>query len=622
MLLLKKMALFLIVVTVASCSDVPIELHADAENRAKAAQLAPYQTRSFQDEVFYFVLPDRFYNGDSSNDLGASIDDKKRALSRGGFDKSHKGKYHGGDLVGLTQKLPYLDDMGVSAIWLTPVLRNRAMQAGTSGYHGYWILDFTEIDPHLGSNAELKQFIDQAHKRNIKVFFDIITNHTADVIKYEECHGKDGLGWLVKGSDCPFKSQQQVAQGDKYTPLIPAGDEHIKSPAWLNNINFYHNQGDSFWEGESAIRGDFAGLDDINTNDEKVVQGMLDIYKQLVDEFKPDGFRIDTVKHVNMGFWQQFSPQLINYAKTQGIENFFMFGEVYSFEPEFLSRYMQQGKISSILDFAFQQALQKTLVEQTGTNVLAALFAQDHFYKTASNDANQLVNFTGNHDMGRFGYALKTSQFHYSSAEQIQRSLLANAMLYFARGVPVIYYGDEQGFVGDGGDQAARQDMMPSEVASYNDDDLLATDKTTADDNFDRQHLFYQHFSKYSALYQQFPALRYGQQKTVYAQDKPGIFAFTRELVKEPSLDTIDAKANKLEQKFLVVFNTATTAQSLLYAKPVKKLAMKYLSSDNSLEPSSNESVRQLNSSILSAKNDVTEITLAPLSFTLIEIAD
>jgi glycosidase len=526
---------------------------------AKAFKLAPYQQRSLQDEVFYFVLPDRFHNGDSTNDLGAAIDDKKRALSRGGLDKSHKGMYHGGDLAGLTEKLPYLDNMGVSAIWLTPVLRNRAMQAGTSGYHGYWILDFTEIDPHLGSNSELKHFIDQAHQRNIKVFFDIITNHTADVIKYEECHGKDGLGWIVeasKGNDCPFISLAQLAKGEHYSPLIPAGEERIKSPAWLNDISVYHNQGDSFWQGESSVRGDFAGLDDLYTQKDSVVNGMISIYQDIIDEFKPDGFRIDTVKHVNIEFWQTFSPSLMQHAKKQGIDNFTMFGEVYSFEPEILSRYTTEAKIPSILDFAFQGAITKVLVEQQGTDVLAQLFAKDGLYKTSNTDANQLVTFTGNHDMGRFAYSLQQSPHKYNEQAQIKRNLLAHAMMFFSRGVPVVYYGDEQGFVGDGGDQASRQDMMPSLVDSYNNDDLLATTKTTADDNFDVTHLFYQSLSKFSQLYQQYPALRFGEQTVVYSQDQAGIFAITR---------TIKAK-NKMdgsEQNLLVVFNTAKEAQKL-----------------------------------------------------------
>ena len=529
---------------------------------AKAATLAPYQQRDFQEEVFYFVLPDRFYNADTRNDLGAAANDKKRAVSRGGLDKSHKGMYHGGDLAGLTEKLPYLDNMGVSAIWLTPILRNRAMQAGTSGYHGYWILDFTEIDPHLGSNAELKNFIDQAHKRNIKVFFDIITNHTADVIKTKECHGEDGLGWIVdvtQGNDCPFISMAQLAQGQHYSPLIPKGDETLKYPAWLNDVDAYHNQGDSFWRGESSVRGDFAGLDDLYTQKSSVVNGMIDIYQKIIDEFKPDGFRIDTVKHVNIEFWQQFSPALMQHAKTQGIDNFFMFGEVYSFEPELLSRFTTEAKIPSVLDFAFQGAMTKALVEQQGTDVLAQLFAKDHFYqtehKTISNtNANQLVNFTGNHDMGRFAYSLKQSPHNYSEQAQIQRNLLAHAMMFFSRGVPVIYYGDEQGFVGDGGDQASRQDMMPSFVASYNDDDLLATSKSTADDNFDTNHLFYQSFAKYAQLYQQYPALRFGEQTAVYSQNEAGIFAITRQM----------KATNKTKaQNLLVVFNTAINAQSL-----------------------------------------------------------
>lgn len=551
---------------------------------AKAAKLAPYQQRDFQDEVFYFVLPDRFYNGDTSNDLGATAGDKKRALSRGGFDKSHKGMYHGGDLAGLSEKLPYLDNMGITAIWLTPILRNQAMQADTSGYHGYWILDFTEIDPHLGSNDDLKYFIDQAHQRNIKVFFDIITNHTADVIKFKECHGDDGLGWLFEQGNCPFKSIAQIAKGDAYTPFIPKENlSQVKSPSWLNDIDVYHNQGDSNWEGESALRGDFAGLDDIDTNSDKAVKGMIDIYKAIIDEFKPDGFRIDTVKHVNMEFWQAFSPALMAHAKATGIDNFFMYGEVYSFEPEFLSSFTTQGKIPSVLDFAFQKSLENALVEQQGTDVLAKLFAQDHFYqanRTNSADkksANQLVNFTGNHDMGRFAYLLKQSKHNYSEAEQIQRNLLANAMMYFSRGVPVVYYGDEQGFVGDGGDQASRQDMMPSTVASYNNDDLLATDKTTADDNFDPSHLFYQTFAKYAELYQQYPALRFGQQTTLYSQDKPGIFALQRTYLDEGK-----------EQKLMVVYNTATQAQRLavIANKQTKKLLYQStVNSDGNIAP-------------------------------------
>ncbi len=547
---------FTLITALSLLTSLPATAKPDTTT-GKAAKLAPYSERDFQDEIFYFVLPDRFYNGDESNDLGAAKNDKKRALSRGGLDKTSKGMFHGGDLAGLTEKLSYLDNLGITSIWLTPILRNQAMQADSSGYHGYWILDFTEIDPHLGSNADLKNFIEQAHKRNIKVFFDIITNHTADVIKYKECHGNDGLGWLVDGNSCPFKSLAKVAEGDTYTPLIPKGNEQLKTPQWLNDIEVYHNQGDSFWQGESAIRGDFSGLDDVDTNNEKAVNGMIDIYKNIIDEFKPDGFRIDTVKHVNIEFWQAFSPALMAHAKSLSIDNFVMFGEVYNFVPADLAYFTTEGKLPSVLDFAFQGTLADALVRQKGTNVLAKLFAQDHVYQTShadipNTDANKLVNFTGNHDMGRFAYLLKQSKHDYSEQEQIQRNLLAHALIYFSRGVPVIYYGDEQGFVGDGGDQASRQDMMPSKVDSYNDDDLLATDKTTAVDNFDINHLFYKTFAQYAEVYQQYPALRFGQQTTLYSQNKPGLFAIQRAYV-----------ASNKSQKLVVVFNTATKVQSL-----------------------------------------------------------
>lgn len=514
-----------------------------------AADLPHYLERDVQDEVFYFVMPDRFHNGNTDNDLGS----KTQPISAGGLDKTNKGMYHGGDIQGLKDKLPYLKELGISAIWLTPILRNQAMQADSSGYHGYWVLDFTEIDPHLGSNDDLKALIASAHKENIKIYFDIITNHTADIIKYTECHGEDGLQWLVKtDKGCPFKSAEQLTNGDKYTTVIPKGQEQLKIPAWLNDTKYYHNQGDSFWQGESSKRGDFAGLDDINTNDPEVVKGMIDIFKNLISEFKPDGFRIDTVKHVNTEFWAEFAPALVTHAQAEGIKNFFMFGEVYSFTSKELSEYTTVGNMQSVLDFAFQGTLADVLVHQKGTKALAKLFANDVDYLDHDSNANQLMNFTGNHDMGRFAYMLKQSDFNYNEAQIIKRNLLAHAMIYFMRGVPIIYYGDEQGFVGDGGDQASRQDMMPSLVASYNDDDLLATDATTADDNFDSTHPIYQSFAQYADIFYQYPALRRGEQATVFQADNNSIFAVTR---------TINA-ANGEKEKMLVAFNTSDKTAS------------------------------------------------------------
>ncbi|TLU65408.1 alpha-amylase [Thalassotalea litorea] len=544
-------------VSLAGCSSEKsdtveiIESSAAVEwHKVSAQNLAPYQQRDVRDEVFYFVMPDRFENGDVNNDNGSAT----KLESRGGFDQTDTGYYHGGDLQGLQNKLPYLHDMGITAIWLTPIMRNQAVQHDGSGYHGYWVVDFTEIDPHLGTNEELKTLIEEAHKLNIKVFFDIIANHTADVIKYKECHGEDGKQWLGETAGlCDYKTLAQVAAGDTYTPFVVSGSDDIKVPAWLNDSKYYHNQGDSTWEGESAVYGDFAGLDDIDTDNPYVVQGMIDIFKDVITEFKPDGFRIDTVKHVNIEFWQEFSPALLEHAKAQGIPKFFMFGEVYSADPEYLSQFTTKGNLQSILDFGFQSAVQATLVDQQGTDVMAKLFAADTFYKDADSDASMLVNFTGNHDMGRFAYLLKSKHPQMSESEALARIKLSNAMMYFSRGVPVVYYGDEQGFVGDGHDRDSRQDMMPSKVPSYNDDDLLGTTATTADANFDQEHILYKDLAYLASIYQYHPGLRISEQETLYSQDTPGILAFTR--------------TTETEQ-YLVVFNTALEEQKQTFKMP------------------------------------------------------
>ncbi|MGJ8693431.1 MAG: alpha-amylase family glycosyl hydrolase [Thalassotalea sp.] len=502
-----------------------------------ASDLTHYLNRPVEDEVFYFVLPDRFENGDPNNDQGS----KTIALSQGGFDPSNKAMYHGGDIQGLKDKLPYIKNMGVSAIWLTPIMRNRALQGDSSGYHGYWILDFTEIDPHLGSNEELKAFIDAAHQENIKVYFDIIANHTADVIRYKECHLPDGTPL----NDCTYRSLAEVEKLGTYTPYLPTGSENVKAPAWLNNPKYYHNQGETTYQGENSIYGDFASLDDINTDDPEVVKGMIEIFKGVVSEFKPDGFRIDTVKHVNLEFWQEFSPAIVAHARESGIPQFFMFGEVYDPSPDVLSKFTGSGKMQSVLDFGFQDAIDKTLIKQQGTDVFKKLFDQDHKYNDQDSHANRLLNFVGNHDMGRMAFMLNNSEFNYSEAEKIKRVLLGHALMYFARGIPVIYYGDEQGFVGDGNDQGARQNMMPSKVDSFNDDDLLATDKTTADENFDESHLFYRAFAQYADLYFNHQALRHGKQAIVHSQSSPGLLAFTRTLGND---------------KFLIVANTDVKA--------------------------------------------------------------
>ena len=508
-----------------------------------------FDQRPVEDDVFYFVMPDRFYDGDPSNNYGGLGGDRYTH----GFDPTDRAFYHGGDLVGLIDQLDYIEGMGVTAIWLTPILKNKAVQGSpgnaSAAYHGYWTLDFTQVDPHLGTNEDLHELIEAAHERDIKVFFDIITNHTADVIKYEECHDADGnhLGSMpVDGSGahyCPYKSLEDLADGDTYTPFVPAGEENSKYPEWLNDPQYYHNQGDSTWSGENAIYGDFVGLDDLATSDPFVIDGMIDIFKDLITEFRPDGFRIDTVKHVHTEFWQAFSPAIIDHAKAEGIDNFFMFGEVYSGDPEYLSFFTTEAKLQSVLDFAFQGTVQSTVAGGGTPESLRNLFLADDLYADHDSDASTLMNFIGNHDMGRIGYFLGGQD----TAANLKKAKLAHSMMYFLRGVPVIYYGDEQGFTGsgDGSDQWSRQNMFPAQVAEYQTEVQIGTSATPADDNFDTEHPIYLALAEYAQVLREHPTLRQGVQHERYAQSgTKGAYVVSR-------------VHPELQIEYLVAFNTS-----------------------------------------------------------------
>lgn len=492
------------------------------------------------DENFYFVMADRFSNGDAANDDGGLGSDPMVS----GFDPTKKGFYNGGDLAGLLDKIDYIQGLGTTSIWLTPSFKNKAVQPEdkSAGYHGYWVTDFTQIDPHLGTNDELQALIDEAHSRGMKVYFDIITNHTADVIGYKEGARQP---YVSKDTE-PYKTAAGEAFDDRdfagtdtfpaldaatsfpYTPVLDAAEQNLKVPNWLNDPTLYHNRGDTTFQGEDSYYGDFFGLDDLFTEHPKVVSGMEEIYKAWIGDFGVDGFRIDTMKHVNNEFWQEFGPEVLSYAKAQGKDEFFMFGEVFDTSKPFTSQFTTRNQMQAVLDFPFQDAARSFASKGQATRSLETFFAGDDWYTDADSNAYQLPTFLGNHDMGRIGSFIAADNPGSTDTEQVARDQLAHELMYFSRGNPVIYYGDEQGFTGPGGDQDARQTLFGSQVPEYLDDDLLGTDATHATDNFNAGHPLYSKISQLAALTKEHPALRDGAHQHRYASDGPGIYAFSR----------------------------------------------------------------------------------------------
>ncbi|MFB9737547.1 pullulanase-type alpha-1,6-glucosidase [Streptomyces thermocoprophilus] len=513
-------------------------------------------------EQFYFVLPDRFANGDTSNDRGGLTGSRLTT----GYDPTDKGFYQGGDLKGLTQRLDYIKGLGTTAIWMAPIFKNRPVQGtgadASAGYHGYWITDFTQVDPHFGTNKDLKNLISRAHAKGMKVYFDVITNHTADVVDYEpKSHdylSKGAFPYLTEDGR-PFDDADYAAGGRKFPavdkdsfPRTPKVTSRSKVPAWLNDPTMYSNRGDSTYSGESTTYGDFSGLDDLWTERPEVVKGMEQIYERWVRDFDVDGFRIDTVKHVNMEFWTQWATALDAYAAKHGREDFFMFGEVYSADTSVTSPYVTQGRLDATLDFPFQEAARQYVSQGGSAKKLAAVFADDYKYTTDKANAYEQVTFLGNHDMGRIGTFLKQDDPNATDAQILAKDKLANELMFLSRGNPVVYYGDEQGFTGAGGDKDARQPMFASRTADYLDDDQIGTDRTHASDAYDTTAPLYRQIRALADLRKANPALTDGVQTERYAADGPGVYAFSR----------TDAKSG---QEYIVAFNNAARAQTATF---------------------------------------------------------
>lgn len=488
-------------------------------------------------EQFYLVMPDRFANGDRGNDRGGLTGGRDTT----GFDPSDPAFFSGGDLKGLSDRLDYIKGLGTTAIWLTPVFKNKPVQErggrGVANYHGYAITDFTRVDPHFGTDKELAAFIDRAHRKGMKVFFDVLTNHTADTVHYAE----NEYGYRSKGSHPYLDTEGRPfddaagprpvnADSFPYTPRTAAADRDAKTPAWLNDPTMYHNRGESTFAGESGLNGDFMGNDDLWTERPEVVEGMKRIYERWVRDYGVDGFRVDTAKNVDMDFWTRWAGALDAYAAERGKKDFLIFAEAYSADAAITAPYVTKGGLDSTLDFPLQAVTRNYASRDGSPRDLSKVLAQDYRYTTGTANAYEQVTFLGSHDMGRIGGFLTRDNPGAEEAELLRRDRLAHELMFLGRGNPVVYAGDEQGFTGEGGDNDARQPMFATGAKAYLEDDQLGTDRTHADDAYDTRHPLYRAVARLSKLTKKHPALRDGvfTERLAGPAEGPGVYAYSR----------------------------------------------------------------------------------------------
>ena len=509
----------------------PVAVTAPTSAQASSLASSSYRSAMAGDNI-YFVLTDRYQNGNSANDrMGLSGSRDVTA-----FDPASTAYYHGGDFAGLTDGcttgngIQRLKDMGFSAVWITPPFKQRYVQSGSAAYHGYWITDFTDIDPHLGTKAEFASFVQCVHSQGMKVVLDIVVNHTGDVNYYT--NGNYNFGAVR-------------------TAAVSSADTNLRKPSFLNDLSNYHNRGNvGDWNNkEQSQNGDFFGLDDVATEKPAVIEGFAQAYAAWVNTYGIDGFRIDTAKHVDDAFFGKWWPRVQELTASTK-PDLFAFGEVYESGTATLTQFVRDRGLPSTLDFAFQNA---AVQFASGNNItdITNVFDADDWYITSKTNAYNQATFLGNHDMGRFGKLLQWAGD--PTGDLWGDALLGYDLMYLSRGIPNVYYGDEMGIIGTGGDQAARQDLFPTSVTAWRSEARIAADPIGTGSYLSvRNHPIQERISWLNSLRENHPALKTGAQLQRYSANN--VIAFSR----------IDL-ANRKE--YLVAINNSQSTRSDLRIK-------------------------------------------------------
>ncbi len=339
----------------------------------------------WDEAVIYFMLTDRFYDGNTSNNkaAGASV-----------YNPDNAGLYHGGDFAGVTKKLDYLQELGINTIWITPIVDNipSTSASGNSqipvyaAYHGYWARDFEKLNSNLGTESEFRTLISEAHKRGIKIMVDVVLNHSG--------YGTE--------SSALFLGMLRTS-----TTTVPGSD----------------------------IYASLSGLPDFLTEYPAVREKLIAWQTAWMTEYDIDYFRVDTVKHVDDTTWKAFKNSV-----TKSNPSFKMIGEYWGASYSNQCGNLSTGTLDSLLDFGF-----KGYVKQFVSGSMSAVESTLEKRNAAINNTAMLGSFLSSHDEDGFYYSLKKS-YSASAAEALMK--VAASMQITAKGQPVIYYGEEIGLSG------------------------------------------------------------------------------------------------------------------------------------------------------------------------------
>lgn len=395
--------------------------------------------RKWQDETIYFLMVDRFNNGNDKNDFKVDMKDPKA--------------YHGGDFQGIIDELDYLKNMGFTAIWMTPVFDNV-----DKGYHGYWINDFYKTEEHFGTLEEFKKLVKEAHKRDIKIILDFVVNHVAP--------------------------------------------EH----EWVNDSaknDWFHPKQDILnWDNQEELENNWLyGLPDLDQENPETRKYLLDSAKWWIEETDIDGYRLDTVRHVPVDFWADFSKEVKSVK-----EDFYLIGEVWSSDPTYIANYDRAG-IDGFVDYPLNEHLRTAFAKPDQT--LSWLFKTAERNKVTYENPELMGNFMDNHDTVRFTRDAVQARQHPGT-----RWKLALTYLYTAPGIPIVYYGSEIAM--DGGEDPDNRRQMS-----------FRADKELID-----------YITKIGELRNTLPSLSRGDLEVLY--EKKGMAVFKRTHEEETSVIAIN----------------------------------------------------------------------------------